>query len=122
MLSFVVEMALRPACLRTAFEYVVYKAGIPAFAFHDLWHTVASHLAMSGVALSTVQALMGHKDITMTLRYPPCSSDHKPGSIRILERLGMELWQGKTPAVGRPYKLLKNTSAPLAQLERASDF
>ena len=108
--------------LPTAFERAVHKAGIPDFTLHDLRHMVASHLVMSGAALPTVKELMGHKDITMTLWYPHFSSAHKHSAVRTLEWLGMASRQGKTPVVGRPHKLLKNDSAPLAQLDRASDF
>ena len=55
------------------------------FTFHDLRHTFASRLVMSGVNLPTVQALMGHKDIRMTLQYPYLSSDHKQQAVRVLE-------------------------------------
>jgi integrase len=54
---------------RTAFERAVRKALISDFTFHDLRHTFASRLVMSGVDLPTVKDLMGHKSINMTLRY-----------------------------------------------------
>ena len=111
---------------RTAFECAVRKAGISDFTFHDLRHTFASRLVMSGVDLPTVKELMGHRDITMTLRYTHLSSDHKHSAVRTLERFGMESRQvsrqSKTFAVGKPHSLLKNNIAPLAQLDRASDF
>jgi len=53
---------------RTAFEQAVQKGGLEDFTFHDLRHTFASRLVMAGVDLPTVQNLMGHKDISMTLR------------------------------------------------------
>ena len=40
---------------------------------------------MSGVDLPMVQALMGHKDISMTLRYTYLSSDRKQRAVRALE-------------------------------------
>jgi integrase len=55
------------------------------FTFYDLRHTFASRLVMSGVNLPTRQALMGHKDISMALRYTHLSSDHKQRAGRILE-------------------------------------
>jgi integrase len=36
---------------------------------HTLRHTFASHLAIKGTPIYTIQKLMNHKDITMTLRY-----------------------------------------------------
>ena len=53
---------------RTAFETAVQKAGLADFTFHDLRHTFASRLVMSEVDLPTVKELLGHKDISMTLR------------------------------------------------------
>jgi integrase len=73
---------------RTAFEHAVRQAGIDGLVFHDLRHTFASRLVMSGVDLPTVQALMGHKDISMTLRYTHLSSDHKQRAVRALESFG----------------------------------
>ena len=62
---------------RSAFEKAVRKAGLADFTFHDLRHTFASRLVMSGVDLPTVKELLGHKDISMTLRYTHLSTDHK---------------------------------------------
>jgi site-specific recombinase XerD len=39
------------------------------FEFHDLRHTFASHVIMRGGSLKDVQELLGHKSMTMTLRY-----------------------------------------------------
>jgi integrase len=72
---------------RTAFERAVRKAGITDFTFHDLRHTFASRLVMAGVDLPTVKELLGHKDITMTLRYSHLSSDHKQAAVRKLEKV-----------------------------------
>ncbi len=78
------------------------------------------------VDLPTVQELMGHKDITMTLRYTHLSSDHKRSAVRTLERFGLESRQfsrqAETFEERMPHKPLKNHVAPLAQLDRASDF
>jgi integrase len=55
--------------------------------FHDLRHTFASRLVMAGVDLPTVQALMGHKTITMTMRYTHLAPGHKRTAIAVLDRL-----------------------------------
>jgi integrase len=70
---------------RTAFECAVAQAGIADFTFHDLRHTFASRLVMAGVNLPTVQALMGHKTIAMTLRYTHLTTEHKHRAVRLLE-------------------------------------
>lgn len=79
---------------RSAFERAVREAGVENITFHDLRHTFASRLVMAGVDLPTVKELMGHKDITMTLRYTHLSSDHKQRAVRALEGFGE-----KVPAI-----------------------
>jgi len=74
--------------IRRSFSTALKRAGIENFRFHDLRHTFASHLVMSGVDLKTVQELMGHKTIDMTLRYAHLSPDHKRKAV---ENLGSEM-------------------------------
>jgi|Deesub1362A_J573_1020465.scaffolds.fasta_scaffold00319_19 integrase len=64
--------------LRVAFAKALKKAGIQDFKFHDLRHTFATRLVQAGVDLYTVQQLLGHKTIAMTMRY----SHHCPESLR----------------------------------------
>lgn len=52
------------------------KAGIPDARFHDLRHTFASHLAMSGENLKTIQELMRHESIQSTMVYAKVSPEH----------------------------------------------
>jgi len=55
---------------RKAFKEALKKAGLPEnIRIHDLRHTYASWLAMSGVPLQQIQALLGHAHISTTLRY-----------------------------------------------------
>ncbi len=53
---------------RTALERAVRKAGVGDFTLHDLRHTLASRLVIVGGHLPTIQDLMGHKNISTTLR------------------------------------------------------
>lgn len=50
---------------------------------HTLRHTFASHLAINGTPIYTIQKLMNHKDITMTLRYAKLAPDS--GKDMVLE-------------------------------------
>jgi len=55
--------------MQGGFNIVMEQAGIRGFRFHDLRHTFASHLAASGVEILVLKELLGHKTLTMTLRY-----------------------------------------------------
>lgn len=48
---------------------------------HTLRHTYASHLAINGTPIYTIQKLMNHKDINMTLKYAKLSPDN--GKIEV---------------------------------------
>ncbi len=65
-------------CLRQGFEKAVDRAGLQDFTFHDLRHTFATRLVQNGAELYKVKELLGHKSISMTMRY----SHHCPDSLR----------------------------------------
>ena len=66
----------RPADLKTPWETAVRRAALKDFRFHDLRHSAASHLAMSGASLLDIAAILGHKTLQMTQRYSHLSVDH----------------------------------------------
>ncbi len=68
-----------------SFASALKKAKISDFKFHDLRHTFASHLAMAGVELITIKELLGHKDVTMTLRYAHLAPAQKKRAVHILD-------------------------------------
>jgi len=66
------------------FEPAIRDAKIRNFSWHCLRHTFASRLVMAGVDLRTVQELMGHKSIQMTVRYSHLTPKH---TLAAVERL-----------------------------------
>lgn len=72
--------------LKTTWKTAVTKAAVDDFTFHDLRHTFASTLIMHGVDIRTVQILLGHKTITMTVRYSHLSPNHLRAAVEVLDR------------------------------------
>lgn len=78
------SMGPREKDWRRWFEDAVQIARIQDFRWHDLRHTFASRLIMAGVDLRTVQELMGHKTIAMTVRYAHLAPGHQQEAIERL--------------------------------------
>lgn len=55
--------------------------------FHTLRHTFASWLALQGTPILTISQLLGHKSLTMTLRYSHLSPDHRRDAALSLEQV-----------------------------------
>jgi len=54
---------------RLMLQYSCQMAGLKKIGWHTLRHTFASHLVCKGVSLKTIQELLGHADMKMTMRY-----------------------------------------------------
>ncbi|MEF9418080.1 tyrosine-type recombinase/integrase [Xanthomonas citri] len=57
------------------------SAGLGDFRFHDLRHSAASYLAMSGASLMDIAAILGHKTLAMVKRYSHLSEQHTKSAI-----------------------------------------
>ena len=65
---------------------VLRKTKLPAFRMYDLRHTFATRMAMSGVDIVTLAAILGHAKIQMVLRYAHPSQEHQFEAVRKLEQ------------------------------------
>ena len=73
--------------IKKSFKTALKNAGINDFRFHDLRHTFASQVIMRGGDLKDVQELLGHKSMSMTLRYSHLSQEHKKIAVNLLNGL-----------------------------------
>lgn len=78
----------KPMNIETAVKGVREAAGLEDFRFHDLRHTAASYLAMSGASLTETAEILGHKSIAVTKRYSHLTKKH---TSKVVERMNKEL-------------------------------
>jgi len=92
--------------VRKAHHEALRKANInPPFRLYDLRHTFGSRSAMAGVDLPTLKELMGHSDISTTMRYVHPTPEHKREAVRKLERYNLEqVFARYEPGLGSPQK------------------
>jgi len=69
------------AGIRAAWDKAVERAEIENFRFHDLRHTAASYLAMSGATPAEIAEVLGHRTLAMVQRYAHLSADHVAGVV-----------------------------------------
>ncbi|MBS0626896.1 MAG: site-specific integrase, partial [Verrucomicrobia bacterium] len=79
----------RPLDLRKAWNSALTKANIEDFRFHDLRHSAASYLTMSGSSLVETAAILGHKNLEVTKRYSHLSQKHISTGV---ERMNQEIF------------------------------
>ena len=73
--------------IKRSFSTALKKAEIRDFRLYDLRYTFASHLVMAGVDLTSVKELLGHKSLSMTMRYSHISPSHKRKAINKLDEV-----------------------------------
>lgn len=73
--------------IKTSFKAALRRAGIEDCRFHDLRHTFASHFIKRRGSLKDLQELLGHKTLTMTMRYAYLSQEHKKKASNLLNGL-----------------------------------
>jgi integrase len=77
--------ALTRGMAQNAILHACRKAGIQQIGWHTLRHTFASHLGASGVPITSIQALLGHSSINMTMRYTHTSPSALRDAVHVLE-------------------------------------
>jgi integrase len=83
--------------LTWSFRRAVKRAGLAGFRFHDLRHSAASFWVQAGVPLNTVREILGHRSLTMTLRYAHLAPGHQAAATAVMDGLAVE---GAGVAVG----------------------
>lgn len=73
--------------IKHSFNHALRKAEIQNATLHTLRHTCASQMVMAGVDLTSVKELLGHKSLTMTMRYSHLSQVHKKRSVDTLDKV-----------------------------------
>jgi len=79
----------KPIDIRAPWEKARDQAGIVDFRFHDLRHSTASYLAMSGASQLEIAEVLGHRTLQMVKRYSHLSESHVKG---LLTRLNESLF------------------------------
>jgi site-specific recombinase XerD len=72
--------------VRRAWAIVLRAAKIKNFHWYDMRHDFASQLVMQGVDLNTVQKLMGHAKIKITLKYAHLALGNTEQLVKALDK------------------------------------
>jgi len=75
-----------PFNIRGPWEKAIEAAGLEDLRIHDLRHTAASYLAMSGATLAELAAILGHKTLAMVKRYTHLSGEHTSSVVERMNR------------------------------------
>lgn len=77
----------KPLDIDVAWRAVLHAAKVKDFRFHDLRHSAASYLAMSGATAPEIAAVLGHKTLAMVKRYAHLGEQHTAGVVtRMVEK------------------------------------
>src|SRR6266550_4960737 len=96
--------------VRTGFLNACKRAGLTDLHFHDLRHTFASQFVMAGGGAWVLREILGHKSLTISLRYTHLAPTYK---IKAIDRMNT-LWAGAKPQASTSEMLLDNPSVTAA--------
>ena len=74
--------AQKPFDFKAPFARALKQAKIDGFRWHDLRHSAASYLAQQGVDLRRIAAILGHKSLSMSLRYSHLNVEHLRSDLK----------------------------------------
>lgn len=74
----------KPVATQKPWERARQRAGLDDIRFHDLRHTTASHLAMSGASLHDIATVLGHRTLAMVQRYAHLTEAHTANAIQLM--------------------------------------
>jgi integrase len=78
---------IQPLFIDYAWTEAVKKAGIAPCRFHDLRHSFASYMAMSGASLRDLAEVLGHQKLQHTMAYSHLLPSHMASMV---ERMGAQ--------------------------------
>jgi integrase len=84
----------KPVFLDYAWRKACERAGLVDFHFHDLRHSSASYLAMSGADLREIAEILGHRSLEQTRKYTHLTEPHTRG---VLERMAAQFLAPQLP-------------------------
>jgi integrase len=76
---------MRSIDFRTEMKRAAKKAGIRRIRMHDLRHTFASNYVIKGGNILSLQKILGHSTINMTLRYAHLAPDFMARDVELLD-------------------------------------
>lgn len=96
----------------TAWKKALVDAGVKNFRWHDLRHTFGSRLAQAGVPILTIKELMGHSQITVTMRYAHLAPSNLQTAVTVLDEPPTEMMAA--PSTGNKGKIhrIKHGTSP----------
>ena len=83
------DKPMEPRTYQYYFESVLRRCGIRKRSYHTLRHTYATRCIENGIDIKSVSEMLGHADVTTTLRlYVHPSLDSKRQAIQKISFLG----------------------------------
>lgn len=86
--------AIRPASHRSLNRTMIearQELNIPVMTVHTLRHSFATHMVEAGASLHTVQAILGHKQISSTMVYLHLTHRSAQDSLALVKKISRDL-------------------------------